>query len=57
MAGMEGGHGKRRNTVKNGKKGGGIAAPERASNTHKTLMSQLNCHTKIYLYINLKNLD
>jgi len=31
VAGTEGGHGERQNTVKNGKKGGGLAAPERAS--------------------------
>jgi len=30
VAGMEGGHVERQNTVKNGKKGGGIAAPEHA---------------------------
>jgi len=32
VAGTEGGHGGWRNTVKNGKKGGGLAAPECASN-------------------------
>jgi len=31
VAGTEGGHGERQNTVKNGEKGAGLAAPERAS--------------------------
>jgi len=42
VGGTEGGHGEWQNTVKNAKKGGSLAAPERVSNVNKTLMSVRN---------------